>query len=269
MPLSELLVSELTERFGVATPEGRAHFLADAAPLLNALAAPALRLQLVHRVAGVAQLSVEEVEGYLASVAERQRPHGPSQAGPASGSGGGEPAARATYAEAPGERRGWQSPSGAPGQRARRDDWPGARQRPLARAPAVRPDLEGRIRLLLALHPGLAHSVTEADWMPQPLARWVALVAGLPAGSAASNVVEALRDQDPDTVRAFERALASDAAALADLSAAEAASELAAALEQLRQRHVRRQIDALVAAGIRSDEDRERYHALMAMRSRD
>ena len=106
-------------------------------------------------------------------------------------------------------------------------------------------------------------------WMRnRRLIEWVGRVAALPPGSTAGNVVESLREADPESGRAFERALASDAAALADLTAAEAAAELSAAVGQLRDRHVRRQIDELAKAGIRTDEDRERYQALMAMRAR-
>ena len=97
---------------------------------------------------------------------------------------------------------------------------------------------------------------------------WVEALTRLPAGSTAGNVVQMLRDQSADESERLERELASDAAALADLSTAEAASELVAATEQLRDRHLRRQIDALVTAGIHSDEDRARYHSLMAMRRR-
>jgi DNA primase len=263
MPLSELLVSELAARHGLDTPEGRAHLLADAAPLLNSLAAPALRLQLVHRVAGVTQLSVDEVARFLASAGESQ-PGAPRSRGEL----GRSSASLQDDADSPPpDREPWRGSAGGP-PRAR-GDWSGVRSRPAVRAPVVRPDLEARIRLLVALHPGLAGSVERGEWLPGPLHGWLDIVAELPPGSTAGNVLEVLRESDPDTVGGLERALSADAAALADLSAAEAAAELGAALDQLRQRHVRRQIDALVAGGIRSDEDRRQYQALMAMRARD
>ncbi|MFA7665091.1 MAG: DNA primase [Burkholderiaceae bacterium] len=240
LPLSELLVRELAERSGLSTPEDRARLLAEAAPLLEALAAPALRLQLVHRVAELVRLSTDEVERYLVTATSGSG----RRAGPAS------------------ERREGPLPERSAGSQGWRD-------RPPRRAAVVRPDLESRLRLLLALHPGLAATVEQGEWLSAELQQWIAIVAGLPPGSSVGNVVERLRDADPAARQAFERALALDAAALADLSAAEAAAELSAALAQLRDRHLRQQIDALARAGIRNDEDRRRYQALMAMRARD
>ncbi|TXL68631.1 DNA primase [Zeimonas arvi] len=292
MPLSELLVTELSERVGLETPEGRARLLAEAAPLLQALAAPALKLQLVHRVAELARLGVDEVERYFASQAAQHaaragqagRPGAGSHGGPVGGADGqggsrsgdagpwqGNAGPWQDEAGLPGEGRSWSGEGRSWGGEGR--SWsgrgrPGFRDRPVPRPPVARPDLEARLRLLVALHPGLASTVERGEWLSAGLIEWVDRVAVLPPGSTAGNVVESLREADPESVRAFERALASDAAALADLTAAEAAAELSAAVAQLRDRHVRRQIDELAKAGIRTDEDRERYQALMAMRAR-
>jgi DNA primase len=276
MPLSELLVRELSERVGLDTPEGRARLLAEAAPLLQALAAPALKLQLVHRVAELARLTVGEVERYFAGQAAQHaaragpggRPgaggHG-AAAGGAAGPGGSRPGDPGPWQEDAGP---WQGEAGASRGGGRSWGGRGLRDRPVPRPPVARPDLEARLRLLVALHPGLASAVERGEWLSPELIEWVDRIAALPAGSTAGNVLESLREADPESVRAFERALASDAAALADLSAAEAAAELSAAVGQLRDRHLRRQIDELAKAGIRTDEDRERYQALMALRAR-
>jgi hypothetical protein len=50
------------------------------------------------------------------------------------------------------------------------------------------------------------------------------------------------------------------------LDEAEAALELSGAIAQLRARRLRQSIDALVAAGIKNEADRERYQLLMAKR---
>src|SRR5690606_9868989 len=65
LPLSELLVRELSERVDLAVPEGRARLLADARPLLHPLGAPALRILLVHRLAELAGLGAAEAARFL------------------------------------------------------------------------------------------------------------------------------------------------------------------------------------------------------------
>ncbi|NLD68485.1 MAG: DNA primase [Limnobacter sp.] len=282
MPLSELLVRELSARTGLDSPEARARFLAEARPLLQALAAPALRLQLVHRTAELTRLSAAEVDAYLGSFDERR------EAGGRGGSGRGGEGAPGDRQRGHGHEGGWHQEGGRhqeggwrqEGGGWRRDDgWrpggrPGghrtwlSRDQPVPRAPVESPDLESRVRLLLALHPGLSAEVERGEWLSAELLDWTAALARLPAGSTVGNVLAMLREQSPQAERRLERELASDAAALADLSAAEAANELVAATEQLRDRHLRRQIDALVRAGIQSDEDRVRYQNLMAMRRR-
>ncbi|RPH60481.1 MAG: hypothetical protein EHM83_14380, partial [Burkholderiales bacterium] len=127
--------------------------------------------------------------------------------------------------------------------------------------------LEARVRLLVALHPALA-AVEHGDWMPEPLAAWLATIAALPPGSSLASVCEALRQASPEAVARLEREAASDASAVAALSIDEAQVEFDAALAQLRERHLARQIDELVAGGMASPEERERYQSLMALRRR-
>src|SRR5690606_13938974 len=129
-----------------------------------------------------------------------------------------------------GPSRGEGKPWSGKGRPWRGEGGRGFRDRPVPRPPVARPDLEARLRLLVALHPGLASAVERGDWLSPELIEWVDRIAALPPGSTAGNVVESLRQADPESVRAFERALASDAAVLADLSAAEAAAELSAAV---------------------------------------
>ncbi|HRO59781.1 MAG TPA: DNA primase [Burkholderiaceae bacterium] len=283
MPLSELLVRELSERTGLDTPESRARFLAEARPLLQALAAPALRLQLVHRTAELTRLSPSEVDAYLA-LADAHRGEAGARQGDGGGGGDSGGGSRGYSGGGHGDGNYGGGIRGDTWQGRRRDDggWrqdgrdgrPGGRrgwqyrEQAALRAPVESPDLESRVRLLLALHPGLSADVERGEWLSAELLDWTAALARLPAGSTVSNVLTMLRGESPQARDRLERELASDAAALADLSAAEAASELVAATEQLRDRHLRRQIDALVATGIHSDEDRARYQNLMAMRRR-
>jgi len=260
MPLSELLLRELGERVDLATPEGRARLLAEARPLLQVLSAPALRLQLGHRLATLCELSPGEVLDYVGPAAPEARAYGVAghgkgaQAGATRAGGrGGAPAAG--VAGRPGEFR----PSAAPARGQRRAG---------SRVPVGKPDLEGRVRLLAALHPALA-AVESAEWLPAALAAWLERIAGLPPGGSLASVCEALRTEAPEQASELEQALASDASAVAGLSFDEARLEFDAALAQLRERHLAHLIDEVVAGGMATPEERQRYQALMAMRRRN
>src|SRR5690606_20608322 len=145
--------------------------------------------------------------------------------------------------------------------------------------PSARPDLEQRVRWLAALHPALAERALEGGWAvdgSEPLetfasaelAEWLRTVAALPAGSTLANVCEALRDQAPALVERLQREAAAVDWALGTLTIEEARVEFDAALVQLHDRSLARQIDELVATGMQKAEDRERYQELMAKRRR-
>jgi DNA primase len=83
MPMSEFLLRELAAGVDMQTMEGRAHFLKQAQPLVQQVAAPALRLMLQQRLAELAGVSRNELEGLIpvkltvkpaASLATRPRP---------------------------------------------------------------------------------------------------------------------------------------------------------------------------------------------------
>jgi DNA primase len=63
--LSGFLIGELRAAAEFATAEGRSRFLTEVKPHLRQIAAPALRLQLVKEVAGLANVSQEEAERLL------------------------------------------------------------------------------------------------------------------------------------------------------------------------------------------------------------
>jgi len=62
-PLSEFLVDELKRRVDLDTAEGRSRMLHEAKPLLQNVAAPAMRLQLLKSVAEATGTTLEEVAG--------------------------------------------------------------------------------------------------------------------------------------------------------------------------------------------------------------
>jgi len=278
LPLSELLVRELSERVDLAVPEGRARLLADARPMLHALSAPALRLQLVHRLAELAGLSADEVDRYLGVAPEATGAARHTRPASAPHEGDFDAALHdAARRAAPGAQGGR---GGAVGLRAA---IPTSRRAARA-ASANRPDLEQRIRWLAALHPALAAGALQAqdsaEGMPESgawslrasasadLVHWLQSIAALPPGSTLANVCEALREQAPSLVQRLEREGASDDWVLGTLSIDEARAEFEAALVQLQDRELARQIDELAASGMSSVEDRERYQILMAKRRR-
>lgn len=264
LPLSELLLRGLSERVDLATPEGRARLLAEARPLLQPLAAQALRMQLIHRLAELAGLGAAEVERYLGPVVAPGRGDAGSLRAPQAGAERTAPAAGAPdEAFSAQGGRAWHGAGRGESDRGRWRE----RSRLVPRVPVGKPDLEARIRLLTALHPALATG-ERGEWMPEPLAAWLDTLAALPPGSAFASVCEALRQDSPEAVARLEREVATDASAAAALSFDEARVEVEAALAQLRERHLSRLIDDLVAGGMASPEERQRYQSLMALRKR-
>ncbi len=79
--LSALLLRELTSRVDLEQAEGRAHFLAEARPLLLAMPQAALRMQLVHRVAEYARIGTGELNDYLRQGAAAARDRADQRAG--------------------------------------------------------------------------------------------------------------------------------------------------------------------------------------------
>ncbi|OIP12379.1 MAG: DNA primase [Betaproteobacteria bacterium CG2_30_59_46] len=65
MPMSEFLLRELAAGVDMQTMEGRAHFLKLAQPLAQQVAAPALRLMLRQRLAELAGVTRNELEGLI------------------------------------------------------------------------------------------------------------------------------------------------------------------------------------------------------------
>jgi DNA primase len=65
MPMSEFLLRELAAGVDMQTMEGRAHFLKLAQPLVQQVAAPALRLMLQQRLAELAGVTRNELEGLI------------------------------------------------------------------------------------------------------------------------------------------------------------------------------------------------------------
>jgi hypothetical protein len=131
---------------------------------------------------------------------------------------------------------------------------------------AALPDLQRRARLLLALHPFLAHEAWSNDLLPESIIDWKDRLATLPSGASFAALIESIREPDPQLAAALEAEAAADRGLLSDLDPAEVKREFEGALNQLRLQRVRDEIDRLAAGGLQSDADRARYADLQSMR---
>ncbi|MFA7506293.1 MAG: DNA primase [Burkholderiaceae bacterium] len=282
-PLSAYLLQALRDGNDLETAEGRARMLAQAAPLLEALGAPGLRLQIGHALAAAAGIGREELDAYLEEAAESrdarfpragaaagraQRADGPPVARGdghvgRSGRQDGEPAWSATRARGGGRGEAWSGRGGGRGRRGAFGGDSGGAFRP--RPPARRPDLERRLRLLGARYPALAIEAATASYLPADLAAWFAELARLPAGADFEAACTALAATAPEDVARARDDAARDPVAIARLAEDEALAEIRDALAQLRQRDLRAQIDALIVTGLETEADRLKYQELMAL----
>ena len=252
LPLSEFMIQELSAQADLSEPEGRARFLALARPLLQALPPAALRLQLLHRVADVGAVAVSELDRFVGAAPARrggQPDSVPARFGAERAAG--EGATREGRAH---ERRN-QDPGG-----------PGPRQRMPLRPRAAPPELSRRARLLSALHPTLAVETPDPEFLPQEIVDWLGLLREQPAGSSFAAICESLRAQHPEVVARLESDAAADRSMVAEMSLEEARAEFEGALAQLRDRRIREELDAIVAGGMRSEQDRARYQLLLLLR---
>jgi DNA primase len=268
MPLSEFMLRELSERVDLATPEGRARLQAEARPLLRAMPAAALRVQMVQVVAQRAGVRAEDLLRYLSAddgsatgSTTHQRGGGEGHwTGERTGGSAGQADGRPEYRG----RSGWdRSGRGSGGRSWGPSVGPGWRPRPV---PAEPPDLQRRARLLAALHPALAKESWDAQFLPQELVQWLDRLSALPAGASFALLVETLRHEDAALATGLERDAADDAGLLSDLALDEARREFAGALTQLRSGLVLAEIDRLAASGLADEAQRARYAELQALR---
>jgi DNA primase len=255
--LSDFMLRELASHADLGTPEGRARFQAEARPLLRALPRAALRMQLTQAVAGKVGVRADELAAYLeddAAGASRPVPATDGRGGPASPGAGPRDGGRSA-----GDSRG-----GGPG---RGRPWEGGGWRPPQRpAPVELPDLERRVRLLLALHPGLARDLGDTEFLPAAVVQWIHRLAEPPGHPSFASLVESMREAEPGLAAALQSDAARDRGLLAELDAAAARQEIDGALARLRAQGVRAEVDRLAGTGLLDDAQRQRYAALQALR---
>lgn len=237
VPLSEFFLGELSVQVDLDAPEGRARLQALARPLVQAMPPIALRLQIMQAVATRAGIATADFAAFMAQ-AERQAFAGTGARGGPSRESGLAPS-----------RRG---PSGGP------------RHQPQVLV-GQRPDLAQKVRLLLALHPGLAHESIETTDLPEATAQWIDWVAALPEGTRFAGLLEALRAVRPEEADLLQQLALRDRGLVGDLEPEHALSELRDALVQLRLQAIRAEIDRLAATGLPDPGSRSRYAQLQGL----
>jgi hypothetical protein len=283
--LSEHLLASLASEVDRETAEGRAALLARSAPLVRQISGAALRMQMVRQLADMTRLEPREVDRYLAidppergrKAGERTAPGADRErAAPQAGGHSDRPDGssgessrgygdRAGAVYGPRGSRVEADPAGARSRGRPRDRTPYGASRPSLRVPVAAPDLDARMRLLLAFHPALVDRLpADPEWLAEPQRLWLGMIRSLPPGSTFASVCERLRSVDGRAAEQLEREGALDAGSISILSEEEASAELNGAILQLEQRWVRQSLEQLVNAGIRSDDDRARYHALLS-----
>ena len=236
VPLSEFFLGELSTQVDLNAPEGRARLQALARPLVQAMPPIALRLQIMQAVATRVGVTTADFAAFVAQ--------GDRQGGAGTG------------------RSGAPRPGAAPPMSTQRPG--GSRQQPQALV-GQRPDLTRKIRLLLALHPGLARQSIETADLPDPTVQWIDWVARLPEGTRFAGLLEALRAEQPEEAGVLEQLALRDRGLVGDLEPADALSELRDALVQLRLQAIRSEIDRLAATGLADPGARARYTQLQGL----
>ena len=285
-PLSEFLLRELSGRVDLATPEGRARLQAEAKPLLVSMPLVALRLQLVQAVATRVGVRAEDLLRYLepdagtaAGVQGSPRRRDDNNRAAASGADDGR------WAEEQGQGGGgaWRGEPQGGGWRgggAQGGGWQGGRQgwrsgdgrrggrwQPMPRPmPVTLPDLPRRARLLLALHPAIAHDAWPTDFLPEPVVDWIARLAALPPEASFAQLVESLRESDPELSAALQSEAAQDRGLLAELEPEQARREFEGALARMRDLRIKEEVDRLAEGGLVDEAQRARYAELQALR---
>lgn len=284
LSLSAFMVQGLTDGIDMASPEGRAKFLAATRPLLLSLTAEGLKMQLRHEIAEQGRIGLAELDRFLeageaaaAAQAERERgyarrreeaartesgvsegadddPDWRAQAGGDAAASGPEP---------------WENPSGQQRQRGKqRPNWRSDR-RPAAgrQVRAGRPNLDRRLRLLTICHPALCRaaldSIDPAIMTPE-LLRWFEAVAQVSEGASPQAVLQDLRPAGFPDLEQVEQDLASQLGGVSLLNEEEALHELEGAFEQLERRALRQAATSLVEKGLETEEQRKIHRDLLA-----
>ena len=303
--LSAFVLRSLGEQVDLEQAEGRARLLALARPLLQAMPPVALRLQLVHELAGRARISASEVADYLRvdsapgrgpggrpvrsdpDPAEDPGPWGAAdESGLPPGWGDEHPpwgdAGAVSASAQPGRGQGgsgsWGEGRSGGGRRfggkgGRGGDGRGWRERErepqIVQGRAQRPaSLVRRVLLLTGTFPVLAQDHLESPYLPADLTQWLSSLRTLAADATFTTVCETFRGQLPRVVAQLQADAQAAAGVLEGMGLEDARQEFDSALRQLHERGVKQAMAELVAGGMTSEDDRRRLLDLQAMRDK-
>jgi DNA primase len=259
---SGFMLGTLEERNDISTAEGRAQFLAEARPLIQAMPDIALKLQLQRQVALKSSVSDAELQQFIA-------------AKPTTGYAAAAQSSKSTVDPLEGMPADAQIPATGrqfSPKRAWTKDW----QKPdrlligAIRSKAAPVKLIRRSHLLTLLHPSLAKEPLEKlglDQIPEELSPWIAALATCNEGSFAG-LCDVLRDKFPSLVDEVQIDAASDKELIAEMSYEDALKEYIASIHKLRARQVKQESNDLmmkINLNQASTEDMQRYRDLMTV----
>jgi DNA primase len=197
--ISSFLLNKLSGECDLTQPEGRAKMIALARPLIGVMSAQALRLQIVHRLSELTQISVLELTPLLIESAGRSgaaryqtkgNPSGNTGSNPGSGAFSGERGSGANGGA--GSSWGGQKPQGARsgqpwagkgrgfGTQAPMNGMDSRSTLPQFSVRAGPPEIERRLRFIAALSPNLPelilHDALEDEVISRAMRDWLGLL---------------------------------------------------------------------------------------------
>ncbi len=295
--ISSFMLNKLASDCDLSEPEGRARLIALARPLLSKMSAPALRLQIVHRLSDLTQISVGELTPLLLEATGPES--GRFQSNRNSGLEGAGPAGLYSGAHSGGRSggAGWSGQKSQNGQGFQ--PWAGKKRGfgnasgmnvldsrstlPKFSVRAGPPEIEQRLRFIAALSPNLPeqvlHDVLEEEVISIAMRDWLSLLVSFHAQSGsdatwvarAGNVaaLEALTEYvagvGSDVQRAWAKALREDAFSNVGGVSSLGPTEIAAEGEEIRQRLMKVSQKAELQRLSRSTDslDQERFRELL------
>ncbi len=280
--ISNFMLKKLSTDCDLAEPEGRAKLIALARPLLSKMSAPALRLQIVHRLSDLTEITVLELTPLLIESAGRES--GRFASNRSFGAGGQEQKPQTGSGFQP-----WASKKRGLGQPVVMNGMDSRSTHPKFSVRAGPPEIEQRLRTIAALSPNLPeqilHDALEEDVISVAMRDWLSLLVSFHAQAGsdvtwvarAGNVaaLEALTEfvaqVGNDTQRSWAKTLREDAFSNVGGVSSLGPTEIAAEGEEIRQRLMKVSQKAELQRLSRStdSQDQERFRELLRQNKGD
>jgi DNA primase len=262
MSFSGFMLGTLEERSDIETAEGRAQFLAQARPLIQAMPDIALKIQLQRQVALKGSVSDSEMQQFLAVKSPAQIAANRSSESQ-------------IWANQPdGQTQASERPSSFQPRRVWTKDFQKTDKLSIGsiRSRVAPVELIRRSRLLTLLHPSLSKVTLEVlalDQIPVEVAPWISALATCKEGSFAG-LCDVLRHAFPEEVGQAELDAANDKALIAQMAYPEALKEYIDSLKKLRARQLRQESQDLltkIESSLATAEEMQRYRLILQMQS--